>query len=325
MALAIVATFLGLLALAWSADKFVSGASAIASYLGMAPLLVGMIVVGFGTSAPELVVSGFAAAGGNPEIALGNALGSNIANIGLILGVTAILLPVAVHRGVLRRELPLLLVITLVLAATMLDGETSRIDAVVLLLVLGAQLMWSIRAGRRAQRAAVADPLEVEVEERELTTGLSRRAAWAWTLGGIALLVVSSRLLVWGAVGIAERLGWSDLVIGLTVVAIGTSAPELAAAVVSARRGETELVLGNVIGSNIFNTLAVVGVAGLIAPAVNEPQALTRDVPVLLAMTAALVLMGYHRTRTGRINRVEGAVLLAAWLGYTAFLLATAG
>lgn len=325
MALAIVATFLGLLALAWSADKFVSGASAIASYLGMAPLLVGMIVVGFGTSAPELVVSGFAAAGGNPEIALGNALGSNIANIGLILGVTAILLPVAVHRGVLRRELPLLLAITLVLAATMLDGETSRIDAVVLLLVLGAQLMWSIRAGRRAQRAAVADPLEVEVEERELTTGLSRRAAWAWTLGGIALLVVSSRLLVWGAVGIAERLGWSDLVIGLTVVAIGTSAPELAAAVVSARRGETELVLGNVIGSNIFNTLAVVGVAGLIAPAVNEPQALTRDVPVLLAMTAALVLMGYHRTRTGRINRVEGAVLLAAWLGYTAFLLATAG
>ncbi|MDN4483054.1 calcium/sodium antiporter [Demequina lignilytica] len=324
MALAILATLLGLVALGWSADKFVGGASAVASHLGMAPLLVGMLVVGFGTSAPELVVSAFAAAGGNPEIALGNALGSNIANIGLILGVTALLVPIVVHRGVLRRELPVLLLVTLVLVGTMLDGETSRLDAAVLLLVLVAQLAWSIRTGRREAVTVPADELAVEIEERELERAMSRRAAWGWTLGGILLLVASSRLLVWGAVGIAERLGWSDLVIGLTVVAIGTSAPELAAAVVAARKGATELVLGNVIGSNIFNTLAVVGLAGLIAPSVNDPSALTRDIPVLVGMTLALVVMGYHRHRDGRINRVEGAVLLAAWIGYTVLLLTTA-
>lgn len=324
MALAILATLLGLVALGWSADRFVSGASAVASHLGMAPLLVGMLVVGFGTSAPELVVSAFAAAGGNPEIALGNALGSNIANIGLILGVTALLVPIVVHRGVLRRELPVLLLVTLVLAGTMLDGETSRLDAAVLLLVLVAQLAWSIRTGRREGATVPADELAVEIEEREIERAMTRRAAWGWTLGGILLLVASSRILVWGAVGIAERLGWSDLIIGLTVVAIGTSAPELAAAVVAARKGATELVLGNVIGSNIFNTLAVVGLAGLIAPSVNDPSALTRDIPVLVGMTLALVVMGYHRHRDGRINRVEGAVMLAAWIGYTVLLLATA-
>ncbi len=325
MAVAILATVFGLGLLAWSADRFVSGATAVAAHLGMAPLLVGMIVVGFGTSAPELVVSAFAAAGGDPEIALGNALGSNIANIGLILGVTALILPIAVHRGVLRRELPVLLAVTLLLAGVMLDGEISRLDAGVLLLVLVAQLAWSIRTGTRPAGEAPPDAFAVEVEEQEQAHPMSKRAAWAWTLGGIVLLVVASRVLVWGAVDVAERLGWSDLVIGLTVVAIGTSAPELASAIAGARRGATELVLGNVIGSNLFNTLAVVGVAGLIAPSVNDPAALTRDIPVLLAMTVALVVMGYHRHRNGRINRVEAAVLLIVWTGYTVALIVTAG
>ncbi|WP_296666954.1 calcium/sodium antiporter [Demequina sp.] len=322
---AIIATLVGLGALAWSAEKFVTAASAVARHLGMAPLLVGMIVVGFGTSAPELVVSAFAASEGNPEIALGNALGSNIVNIGLILGVTAVIIPVVVHRGVLRRELPLLLAITVILAATMLDGQISRLDAGLLIVVLAAQLAWSIRTGGRQRPGEPPDELAVEIEERELAEPMSRRAAWGWTIGGILMLVVASRVLVWGAVEIAQRLGWSDLVIGLTVVAIGTSAPELAAAVVAARRGATELVLGNVIGSNIFNTLAVVGLAGLIAPSAVDPDALRRDVPVLLAMTAALVVMGYRRRGNGRINRVEGSVLVVTWVGYTALLIATAG
>ncbi|WP_062296839.1 calcium/sodium antiporter [Demequina maris] len=325
MTAAIIATLLGLAALAWSADRFVSGASAVATHLGMAPLLVGMLVVGFGTSAPELVVSAFAAAGGNPEIALGNAMGSNIANIGLILGTTAILIPVIVHRGVLSREMPVLLGITLVLGLVMLDGSISRFDALILLLVLGAQLAWSIGASRRRRPDEPEDELALEVEERERRAGMTRRAAWAWTLGGMALLVVASRLLVWGAVGIAERLGWSDLVIGLTVVAIGTSAPELAAAVAAARRRETELVLGNVIGSNIFNTLAVVGLAALIAPMAVDQVAVTRDLPVLLAMTAALLLMGYRPGDHGRISRGEGALLLTAWVVYTGALVVTAG
>ncbi|MDN4476660.1 calcium/sodium antiporter [Demequina sp. SYSU T00192] len=325
MTAAIFATLLGLAALAWSADRFVSGASAVATHLGMAPLLVGMLVVGFGTSAPELVVSAFAAAGGNPEIALGNAMGSNIANIGLILGTTAILIPVIVHRGVLSREMPVLLGITLVLGLVMLDGSISRFDALVLLLVLGAQLAWSIGAGRRRRPGEPEDELAIEVEERERRAGMTRRAAWAWTLGGMALLVVASRLLVWGAVGIAERLGWSDLVIGLTVVAIGTSAPELAAAVAAARRRETELVLGNVIGSNIFNTLAVVGLAALISPMAVDQVAVTRDLPVLLVMTGALLLMGYRPGDHGRINRLEGGLLLAAWIAYTGALVLTAG
>ncbi|WP_062516552.1 calcium/sodium antiporter [Demequina gelatinilytica] len=325
MTLAILATLAGLAALAWSADRFVSGASSVAAHLGMAPLLIGMVVVGFGTSAPELVVSAFAAAGGDPEIALGNALGSNIANIGLILGITAIIVPVLVHRGVLRRELPLLLAATLLLGLVLLDGSISRADAGILVAALGAQLVWAVRTGtRRPAQGQQEDELAVAVETREIAVGMSYRAAWAWTIGGIVLLVAASRVLVWGAVGIAERLGWSDLVIGLTVVAIGTSAPELAAAVVSARRRETDLVLGNVIGSNLFNTLAVVGLAGLIAPSAVEPQALTRDLPVLLAFTLALLVMGFRPRADGRINRLEGGALLAAWIAYTAVLIGTA-
>lgn len=324
MTLAILATLVGLLALWWSADRFVGGASAVATHLGVSPLLVGMLIVGFGTSAPELVVSAFAAAGGDPGIALGNAIGSNIANIGLILGVTAILVPIAVHRGVLVREMPLLLGLTVLLAVLMLDGEITRVDALILVAALGVQIAWSVWDARRRQREAEPDELAIEVEERERIEAMSRARAWAWTLGGIVLLVVASRVLVWGAVGIAQRLGWSDLVIGLTVVAVGTSAPELAAAIAAARRGATELVLGNVIGSNIFNTLAVVGLAGLIAPTVVEPVALARDLPILVIFTVALVAMGYRPRGHGRINRIEGAVLMTAWVAYTVALVATA-
>ncbi|WP_062380029.1 calcium/sodium antiporter [Demequina pelophila] len=361
MALAILATLLGLALVAWSADKFVDGAAAVAQHLGMAPLLVGMVIIGFGTSAPELAVSAFAAADGEPGLALGNAIGSNIANIGLILGATAIVMPIAVRRGVLRSELPFVLLVTVLLAGLLVDRHLSRADAMILVAVLVGYLAWSIWRGTRREDApggaaappggapvdapgappadapgaepepatpassADRDPLVATVVAEEERIGLSKKAAWTWTLVGMALLIVASRVLVWGATGIAERLGWSELVIGLTVVAIGTSAPELAAGLAAARRGAADLVLGNVIGSNLFNALGVVGLAGLIAPTAVEDVALTRDIPALLVITVALILMAYHPRRDGRINRIEGGVLLVAWIGYTVVLIATAG
>ena len=316
MLVPIIATVVGLLALAWSADKFVMGAATVARQLGMAPLLIGMIVIGFGTSAPEIVVSAFAAAGGDPEIALGNAFGSNIANIGLILGVTAILLPVIVKRGILHKELPLLVVVTAVAWLVMSDGALSSGDAAVLVLLLIVLLAWQIMAARQHPADALADDVEHATDGR----GMSRKAAWTWLIVGVVLLVLSSRLLVWGAVEIAEALGWSDLVIGLTVVAIGTSAPELASAIAAVRKGENDLALGNVIGSNLFNTLGVVGIAGLIAPATVSTALLTRDLPMVMGMTVLVILFGFRFRRDGRINRVEGATLLTLWIGYTAYL-----
>ncbi len=320
MLIAIAAALAGLSALAWSADRFVEGAAAVARYLGMAPLLVGMLVIGFGTSAPELVVSAFAASGGAPEIALGNALGSNVANIGLILGVTALLTPVLVNRGIVRKELPVLLGVTLLAGALMLDKELSRADAVVLVVVLVALIGWSIRQARSRANDALASDVETEVVSHHLT----RRAAWTWLVVGIALLVISSRILVWGAVGIAEQLGWSDLVIGLTVVAIGTSAPELASSIAAVRKGENDLALGNIIGSNLFNTLGVIGLAGMISPAAVSSDLITRDLPVVLGLTIALVVFAIWPLGRGRVTRIEGGLLVAAFAVYIGVLLASA-
>lgn len=320
MFLAILATVVGLAALAWSADRFVDGAAAVARYLGMPSLLVGMLVIGFGTSAPELVVSGFAAAGGQPELAFGNALGSSIANIGLILGVTAIVTPVLVHRGIVRKELPVLLGVTVLLGVLMLDRQLSRADAVVLVVVLAALITWSILEARRAPGDSLAKDVEAEAVEHPL----SRKAAWIWLGAGLVMLVISSRVLVWGAVGIATELGWSELVIGLTVVALGTSAPELASSIAAARKGQNDLALGNVIGSNLFNTLGVVGLAGLIAPAGVSSELLTRDIPVALAFALALVLFALWPLGRGRVTRIEGGLLVIGYVVYMAVLFATA-
>ncbi|MFN3865591.1 MAG: calcium/sodium antiporter [Demequina sp.] len=312
----VIATLVGLGILAWSAERFVMGAATVAKYLGMAPLLIGMIVIGFGTSAPEIVVSAFAAAQGSPEIALGNALGSNIANIGLILGVTAILLPVIVKRGILRKEMPLLIVVTLVAWLLMSDGELSRGDAGALVLLLVVLLTWSVLQARQE----TDDEYGLEVDRETDARGLSKKAAWIWLGIGLVLLVLSSRLLVWGATEIAQELGWSDLVIGLTVVAIGTSAPELASSLAAVRKGENDLALGNIIGSNLFNTLGVLGVAGLIAPAAVGSDLLYRDMSMVMLMTVLLLAFGFRLHRNGRINRFEGAAFVALWLAYTAYL-----
>ncbi|NYI42022.1 calcium/sodium antiporter [Demequina lutea] len=320
MILAILATVIGLAALAWSAARFVDGAAAVARYLGMPALLVGMLVIGFGTSAPELVVSVFAAAGGQPELAFGNALGSNIANIGLILGVTAVVTPVLVHRGILRKELPVLLGVTVLLGVLTFDKHVSRADAVVLLAVLVVLIVWSILVARRS----TDDELGKQVEAEAAAHPLTRRAAWGWLIAGLLLLVVSSRVLVWGAVAIAKGLGWSDLVIGLTVVALGTSAPELASSIAAARKGENDLALGNVIGSNLFNTLGVIGLAGVISPAAISADLVMRDIPVVFAFASALVVFAVWPLGRGRVTRIEGLLLVAAYVAYLTFVFTSA-
>ncbi len=323
MTVSILATLGGLGLLAWSADRFVYAAATVARFLGVAPLIIGMLIIGFGTSAPEMVVSAFAAAGGNPELALGNAFGSNVANMGLILGVTALLMPVAVKKGVVRKELPVLLAVTGLVWVLMIDRTLTSWNAIVMVAVLGALVAWSLVVAKRNP----ADQFGIEADAETTAHHMSRKAAWIWLVVGLITLVLASRLLVWGAVGIAESLGWPDLVIGLTVVAIGTSAPELAAAIAAARKGEADLVVGNIIGSNLFNTLGVVGVAGLIAPAPVSEQILTRDLPVVAVFTVIVVLFALgRRTKRdgrGRVNRLEGFVLLAGFVGYTAYLLLT--
>lgn len=320
MLTAIAAVVFGLALLVWSADRFVDGAAATARHLGMPTLLIGMVVIGFGTSAPEMVVSALASLQGNPGIALGNAYGSNIANIALILGFTALLSPIVVRSRILRRELPVLTAVTLLAAAQLWDGHLSRLDAFVLLGVFAALMGWTIVQGMRER----SDRLGVEVEQEFAADTMSLQRAIIWLVVGLVLLIVSSRILVWGAVSIAQALGVSDLVIGLTVVAIGTSLPELASALIAVRKGEHDLALGNIVGSNLFNTLAVVGIAGTIHPFAVPPEVLTRDMAVMGALTLSLFVIGYgFRGRQGRINRVEGAMLLTVFLGYTGYLVAT--
>lgn len=318
MLTAFLAILLGLALLVWSADRFVEGSAVTAKHFGMPPLLIGMVIVGFGTSAPEMLVSALAASQGNPGLALGNAYGSNITNIALILGVTALISPIAVHSQVLRKELPLLLLVTALAAWQVWDGHLSRLDAGVLLGVFAALMGWSIWQGMSAKTDSLGTELAQELPSAE---AMPLKRAVFWLVAGLLVLIASSRLLVWGAVSIAQSLGISDLIIGLTIVAVGTSLPELASSVMAARKGEHDIALGNILGSNLFNTLAVVGIAGSIAPMSPAPEVLTRDIAVMASLTVALFVFGYGWRRAGRINRLEGGLLLAAYLGYSLYLI----
>lgn len=317
MLLAILAVIAGLALLVWSADRFVDGAAATAQHLGMPTLLIGMVIIGFGTSAPEMVVSALASVQGNPGLALGNGYGSNITNIALILGITALLSPIAVHSRILRKELPVLAAVTLMAGYQLIDGHISRLDAIMLLVVFALAMGWSIWMGMKERGDALGDDLAQELEDGLMPL----KKALFWLLVGLVLLVISSRILVWGAVDIATALGVSDLIIGLTVVAIGTSLPELASSIVAVRKNEHDLALGNVIGSNMFNTLAVVGIAGTIHPMAVEPVVLYRDWMLMAVLTFSLFLLGYGIRRAGHINRLEGGVLTLVYLAYTGYLL----
>lgn len=317
MTLPLLSIIFGLMLLVWSADRFVEGAAFTARHFGMPSLLIGMVIVGFGTSAPEMAVSALAASQGNPGIALGNAYGSNITNIALILGLTALISPIAVHSQVLRKELPILTAVTALAAWQLWDGELTRTDAWVLLAVFAGLMVWSIREGMQKK----GDAFGVEIEQELVAHAMTLRWAVIWLVVGLLLLIVSSRLLVWGAVEIAQAFGVSDLIIGLTIVAVGTSLPELASSIIAARKGEHDIALGNILGSNLFNTLAVVGIAGMIHPMAVEPEILTRDMLVMGVLTVSLFIFGYGFRSMGRINRIEAVILLAAYVGYTAYLI----
>ena len=313
----IIAILAGFGLLIWSADYFVTGASATARNLGVSPLVIGLTIVGFGTSAPEMLVAAFAAQGGNPGLAVGNALGSNITNIALVLGATALLIPLGVHSNILKREYPLLLLATIVATFCLsVDNYLGRLDGLIFSLVLFAMMYWIVH---KALKYRDHDPIEDEFAQ-EIPEHMPMKKAVLILVAGIVVLLISSRLLVWGAVNIAIELGISDLIIGLTIVAIGTSLPELAASIVSARKGEHDIALGNVIGSNMFNTLGVLGVAGLLKPAELAEGVLSRDLPLMFILTLLMFIMAFGFRGHGKITRIEGGILLAIFIGYEILL-----
>ncbi|MBJ2355823.1 calcium/sodium antiporter, partial [Sphaerochaeta sp. S2] len=289
MLLPILAVIGGLIVLVLSSDRFVDGAAATARHFGMPSLLIGMVIVGFGTSAPEMVVSTLSAMQGSPGIALGNAYGSNIANIGLILGITAIISPITVSSKILKKELPILSLLTLLSVALLYDLNLSHFDAALILVLFALLIFWSVYQGLKDGN----DRLAEEIDE-EVPSPLSMKRAVLYLIFGLLFLILSSRVLVWGAVEIARYFGVSDLIIGLTIVAMGTSLPELASSILAAQKGEHDIALGNVIGSNLFNTTAVVGIAGAIHPFAIDPMVVSRDMLVMSLLTLSLFVIGYR-------------------------------
>ena len=318
MILYLAAIIAGFAILVWSADKFVEGAASTAKHLGMPSLLIGILIVGFGTSAPEMVVSAIAAMEGNPALALGNALGSNIVNIALILGITAIVAPITVNSKIVKKEIPLLLLIVLASGYLLLDNTLTLGEGIVLISGFFTLIAWSIVSAFRGR----GDTLEAEMDSELIEHEMTLKAGIIWLIIGLVLLIASSRLLVWGAVGVAHEFGVSDLIIGLTIVALGTSLPELAASVIAARKGEHDIAIGNVVGSNMFNILAVIGIATIIAPMNGIPvEVLNRDWIVMFVLTIALLVMSYgFRNKEGKITRFEGMILVVCYIAYNSYL-----
>ncbi len=300
----------------WGADRFVHGAAATARNLGIPPLLIGLTIVALATSAPEILVSMVAAFRGDPDLAIGNAIGSNIANVGLVLGVVAVLRPIELKSATLRREMPALLAVSLLTVSLFLDSYLGRVDGLVLLAGLVIVMIWLARLG---MRSASSDPLQAEFDA-EIPKHMSMRTAIFWLLVGIATLLVGAELMVDGAIDIAKALGVSEVVIGITLVALATSLPELAVSAVAAFRGEYGLAIGNIVGSNIFNLLAVIGVAAVIQPAALPPSVLSLHIFVMVAFTLVLFAMTYEYEGRGQITRFEGFALIAAYLAYQAYV-----
>jgi cation:H+ antiporter len=302
----------GLALLIWGADRFVVGAGAMARNLGVPTLLIGLTVVGIATSAPEILVSIVAALSDRPFLAIGNALGSNIANIALVLGTIAVFRPIDVTSKTLQREMPALLAVTLLTVSLFLDLSLSRIDGLVMLAALTVVMYWIVRLG---YRSSTDDPIEAEYEA-EIPKGMPMIHALLWFLLGLAVLLAGAELLVNGASNIARAAGISELVIGVTLVAIGTSLPELAVSLISAVKGDQGLAIGNIIGSNMFNLLAVIGAAIIISPTDIDPIVLSLHFFVMIAFTLVLFAMAYNYSGAGRINRLEGSALLLAFFAY---------
>ena len=311
------ATVAGFALLIWGADRFVIGAAGTARNLGVPALLIGLTVVALATSAPEILVSISASLDGNADLALGNAVGSNIANVALVLGAAALLRPLSVRSSVLQREMPALLAVTLLCVMLLLDNELSRLDGALLLAGLFVVMHWLVRL---ATVPSESDPLTAEIEA-EIPSGITMPRAVFWLVVGLAVLLGGSELLVWGAHNLALALSVSDMIIGLTVVAVGTSLPELAVSMVSALKKEHDIALGNIVGSNMFNCLAVIGPAGLIDPMIFDPSLLQLHLPVMIAVTLVLFGLTYNFTGSGHISRWHGLGLLLFFIGYEGHIL----
>lgn len=310
--LPLIFVIVGFAVLAWSADLFVTGAAAFANNLGVSALLIGLTVVGLGTSAPEMIVAALSSAQDKPDIAMGNAIGSNIANIALILGITAILSPIVLKDKIIRRELPLLLVVTLFACGLLANGYLSSLDGLFLVVGLIIVLLWIKHQNKHS------DDNQLDID---FVDGVSLPKALLLTLVGISLMLASSHFIVEGAVSIAKYFNISDLIIGLTIIAIGTSLPELAASIAAVRKGVHDLAVGNVIGSNIFNLLAVLAMPAFIRPTPVPDTLLSRDIPIMIGLTLGLFIMSYgFKNSQGRINRFEGAILLGIFVSYGIYL-----
>lgn len=304
-----VLLLLGLCLLTWGGDRFITGSSSIARNLGVSPLLIGLTIVAFGTSAPEIFVSAIASIKGNPDVAVGNAFGSNIANIGLVIGITALICPLDVHSSTLRREYPLLFLVMLLVALLLTNGTLGRIDGTILMLGTVAVIAWFVYIGKQQ---SASEPLAVEYNQ-EIPTRMPQKVAIFWFVVGAVALVGGAELLVHAAVDIARALGVSDMVIGLTIVAVGTSLPELMASVMSALKGEPDIAIGNVLGSNIFNFLAVLAMPGLIHPSQYDALTLFRDFSSVLILTLLMYIMSYGHKGPQRISRVSGVILIICY------------
>jgi cation:H+ antiporter len=326
MLIASAAILIGFIILVWSADLFVAGAASIAENMGMSPILIGLTIVSLGTSAPEVLVSINAAISGTGELAVGNAIGSNIANMGMVLGITVLIAPLPVHRNRLRREVPTLLAVTFGCGLLLLDGRLDWIDGLLMLAALAFILIEMIRSQSHDPNAAE----EANVEE---LPHMMPKRAWGSFAIGLLLLVASSKILVWGASMIALELGVSPLVIGLSVVAVGTSLPELAASLASAMKGHAEIALGNVMGSNLFNLLGVMSLPGIFSTQVLEAEVLSRDYASMTGITLILAAGLYgsllrpataNASHQHQIGRVMGVVLLSVYCLYYYWLFQTA-
>ncbi|KGJ98967.1 calcium/sodium antiporter [Thalassotalea sp. ND16A] len=316
MLLEIIILLTSLVVLVYSADKFVFGAAAIARNFGIAPMIIGLTIVAMGSSAPEMVVAASAALQGAPDTAIGNAIGSNITNIALVLGLTAIFKPLIVSSLTLKREVPLLLLITFIASYMLFDLNFTLTEGAILMTGFFVFIITLLVITlRQTKNKKADDPLLVEAE-LELPKNVASATAIFWLVFGIVLLPLSANYLVGSATVIAKAFGISDLVIGLTIIAIGTSLPELAASIMSLIKKEDDLALGNIIGSNIFNILAVLALPALIAPGAVDAEVASRDIPYMLGITFLLFLLCFSLSGQFRITRLKGAVLFIGFIAY---------
>mgnify|MGYP002630817248 FL=1 len=307
--LPIIALLSGFVLLIWSADEFTENGAKIANIFKVSPLIIGLLIFGFGTSAPEMLVSGLAAMNGNTGLSIGNAVGSNIFNIALVLGVSAIISPIEVQGNILRKEWVFLMVATLVAGLLLWDLRLDAIDGFVLLALLFLFLGYTFKESKKSQNHEF-DEFAKKIDKSETVK------TWVMLVIGLIVLISSAKLVVWGGIAIAQAFGVSDLIIGLTVVALGTSLPELAVSIASVLKKQYEMVVGNVIGSNLFNTIAVLAIPGFIHPSDVAPEVMTRDYPVMLLLTVLLFAVSYKFGKKHIINRFEGVLLVSVFSLY---------